>query len=71
MLLRHNQGLLIPQDYDSILVIDSSSPSDPVKHTGEHTSTSEGLRRKKHKTGSKQKRSKTQPKTLEGAWRQL
>ena len=58
-------------DYDSILVIDSSSPSDPVKHTGEHTSTSEGLRRKKHKTGSKQKRSKTQPKTLEGAWRQL
>ena len=58
-------------DYDSTLVIDSSSPSVPVKHTGEHTSTSEGLRRKKHKTGSKQKRSKTQPKTLEGAWRQL
>jgi hypothetical protein len=58
-------------DYGSILVIDSSSPSVPVKHTGEHTSTSEGLRRKKHKTGSKQKRSKTQPKTLEGAWRQL
>jgi len=59
------------QDYDSILVIDSSSPSHPVKHTGEHTSTTQGLRRKKHKTGSKQKRSKTQPKTLEGAWRQL
>ena len=36
---------------------------------GEHTSTVEGRRQQKNKKGSKQKRSKIQPKTLAGACR--
>jgi hypothetical protein len=41
-----------------------------VVYVPQHTSTVEGHRRKKNKTGSKQKRSMTQSKALAGAWRQ-
>ncbi len=69
-------GVLVGTDTIALTSIQGHSSStiglgDTQHAQGEHTLNTEGLRRKKHKTGSKQKRSKTQPKTLGGAWPQL